>query len=254
MPILGIINQKGGVGKTTTAINLAAALAMLNRRILLVDLDPQANASSGLGIVEPSLTIYDVLVGKASARQVTTNSSVPNLKLLPASADLAGAAVELDATTDNMKLLSKSLLAVRPNYDFVIVDSPPSVGALTLNSLAAADMLIIPLQAEYYALEGIAKMTETVDRVKASLNPDLTILGILITMFDSRTKLSKEVEDNVRKHFGDLVFKAVIPRNVRLAEAPSYGQSVFEFAGDSQGAEAYKALAVEVLERVSSQA
>jgi chromosome partitioning protein len=254
MPILGIINQKGGVGKTTTAINLAAALAMLNRRILLVDLDPQANASSGLGIVEPSLTIYDVLVGEASARQVTANSSVPNLKLLPASADLAGAAVELDATTDNMKLLSKSLLAVRPNYDFVIVDSPPSVGALTLNSLAAADMLIIPLQAEYYALEGIAKMTETVDRVKASLNPDLTILGILITMFDSRTKLSKEVEDNVRKHFSDLVFKAVIPRNVRLAEAPSYGQSVFEFAGDSQGAEAYKALAVEVLERVSSQA
>ena len=254
MPILGVINQKGGVGKTTTAINLAAALAILNRRILLVDLDPHANASSGLGIVEPSSTIYDVLVGKASARQVTTESNIPNLKILPATSDLAGAALELDATTDNMKLLSKALLAVRPNYDFVIVDSPPSVGALTLNSLAAADMLIIPLQAEYYALEGIAKMTETVDRVKASLNPDLTILGILVTMFDNRTKLSKEVEDNVRKHFGDLVFNAVIPRNVRLAEAPSYGQSVFEFAGDSQGAEAYKNLAVEVLERVSSQA
>jgi chromosome partitioning protein len=254
MPILGVINQKGGVGKTTTAINLAAALAMLDRRILLVDLDPQANASSGLGVVEPSTTIYDVLVGKASARQVTTDSSIRNLKLLPASADLAGAAVELDATTDNMKLLSKALLAVRPNYDFVIVDSPPSVGALTLNSLAAADMLIIPLQAEYYALEGIAKMTETVDRVKASLNPDLNILGILVTMFDNRTKLSKEVEDNVRKHFGDLVFTAVIPRNVRLAEAPSYGQSVFEFAAESQGAEAYRNLAMEVLERVSRQA
>jgi chromosome partitioning protein len=254
MPILGVINQKGGVGKTTTAINLAAALAMLNRRILLVDLDPQANASSGLGIVEPALTVYDVLIGKASARQVTVETSIPNLKILPATSDLAGAALELDATTDNMKLLSKSLLAVRPNYDFVIVDSPPSVGALTLNSLAAADMLIIPLQAEYYALEGIAKMTETVDRVKASLNPDLNILGILVTMYDNRTKLSKEVEDNVRKHFGDLVFTAVIPRNVRLAEAPSYGQSIFEFAGDSQGAEAYKALAMEVLERVSSQA
>lgn len=254
MPILGVINQKGGVGKTTTAINLAAALAMLNRRILLVDLDPQANASSGLGVTEPTLTIYDVLVGKASARQVTTDSSLPNLKLLPATSDLAGAALELDATTDNMKLLSKSLLAVRPNYDFVIVDAPPSVGALTLNALAAADMLIIPLQAEYYALEGIAKMTETVERVKGGLNPDLTILGILVTMFDNRTKLSKEVEDNVRKHFGDLVFRAVIPRNVRLAEAPSYGQSVFQFAADSQGAEAYKELAMEVLERVSSQA
>jgi chromosome partitioning protein len=254
MPILGVINQKGGVGKTTTAINLAAALAMLNRRILLVDLDPQANASSGIGITHPSLTVYDVLIGKASARQVTTETNIPNLKILPASSDLAGAAVELDATTDNMKLLSKALMAVRPNYDFIIVDSPPSVGSLTLNSLAAADMLIIPLQAEYYALEGIAKMTDTVERVKVSLNPDLNILGILITMFDNRTKLSKEVEDNVRKHFGDLVFTSVIPRNVRLAEAPSYGQSVFEFAADSQGADAYKQLAEEVLDRVSRQA
>jgi chromosome partitioning protein len=254
MPILGVINQKGGVGKTTTAINLAAALAMLNRRILLVDLDPQANASSGLGITDPALTVYDVLIGKASARQVTIDSSIPNLKILPATSDLAGAALELDATTDNMKLLSKSLMAVRPNYDFIIVDSPPSVGALTLNSLAAADMLIIPLQAEYYALEGIAKMTDTVERVKGGLNPDLTILGILVTMYDNRTKLSKEVEENVRKHFGNLVFTSVIPRNVRLAEAPSYGQSVFEFAADSQGAEAYKQLAVEVLERVSRQA
>ncbi len=254
MPILGVINQKGGVGKTTTAINLAAALAMLNRRVLLVDLDPQANASSGIGVTDPETTVYDVLIGKASARQVIKDSNIPNLKILPASSDLAGAAVELDATTDNMKLLSKSLLAVRPNYDFIIVDSPPSVGALTLNSLAAADMLIIPLQAEYYALEGIAKMTDTVERVKGSLNPDLSILGILITMYDNRTKLSKEVEDNVRKHFGNLVFTSVIPRNVRLAEAPSYGQSVFEFAADSQGAEAYKQLAEEVLERVSRQA
>ena len=254
MPILGVINQKGGVGKTTTAINLAAALAMLNRRVLLVDLDPQANASSGIGVTDPETTVYDVLIGKASARQVIKESNIPNLKILPASSDLAGAAVELDATTDNMKLLSKSLLAVRPNYDFIIVDSPPSVGALTLNSLAAADMLIIPLQAEYYALEGIAKMTDTVERVKGSLNPDLSILGILITMYDNRTKLSKEVEDNVRKHFGGLVFTSVIPRNVRLAEAPSYGQSVFEFAADSQGAEAYKQLAEEVLERVSRQA
>ncbi|MGL4611074.1 MAG: ParA family protein [Trueperaceae bacterium] len=251
MPILGVINQKGGVGKTTTAINLAAALTLLNRRILLVDLDPQANASSGMSIIDPAITVYDVLMGKASARQATVESSLPNLKILPATSDLAGAALDLDATSDNMKLLSKALMAIRPNYDFIILDSPPSVGALTLNSLAAADKLVIPLQAEYYALEGIAKMVDTVERVKASLNPDLSILGILVTMYDNRTKLSKEVEDNVRKHFGDLVFKSVIPRNVRLAEAPSYGQSVFEFAAESQGAEAYKELALEVLERVS---
>lgn len=250
MPIIGVINQKGGVGKTTTAINLAAALAS-QRNILLVDLDPQANASSGMGVVGAEKTVYDVLIGNASARHAIIRTSIPNLSLLPASADLAGAAVELDATTESLKLLSKALIGVRPKFDFIILDSPPSIGALTLNSLAAADHLVIPLQTEYYALEGIASMVDTVERVKSSINPELSILGILLTMFDTRTKLSQDVEDNVRQHFADQVFKAVIPRNVRLAEAPSHGQPIFEYAPNSQGALAYRRLAEEVLLRVS---
>lgn len=250
MPIIGVINQKGGVGKTTTAISLAAALAK-HRETLLVDLDPQANASSGVGIESPELTIYDVLVGNASARRAILPTAIEHLSVLAASPDLAGAAVELDATSDNLKLLAKALLGVRASYPFIVIDSPPSIGALTLNSLAAADQLVIPLQAEYYALEGIASMMDTVERVRGSLNPELTILGIVLTMFDNRTKLSQEVEDNVRNHFGSLVFNTVIPRNVRLAEAPSYGQPIFSYAPTSQGAQSYRKLAEEVLERAS---
>jgi len=250
LPTIGVINQKGGVGKTTTAINLAAAMAA-KRRILLVDLDPQANASSGVGVTDPEKTVYDVLIGEASARHTIIKTSVENLSVLPASADLAGAALDLDASTENMNLLSKALLGVRPNYDFIVIDSPPSIGALTLNSLTAADQLIIPLQTEYYALEGIASMMETVERVKASLNPDLGILGILLTMFDTRTRLSQEVEENVRKHFEELVFNSIIPRNVRLAEAPSYAQTVFEYAPTSQGADAYRRLSEEVIVRAA---
>ncbi|HKI59361.1 MAG TPA: ParA family protein [Trueperaceae bacterium] len=250
MPIIGVINQKGGVGKTTTAVNLAAALAE-RRRILLVDLDPQANASSGLGIEAPVRTVYDVFVGRASARQALVRTLQSNLAVLPASADLAGAAVELDATADNMLLLSRALIGVRPNFDFIVVDAPPSMGALTLNALAAADHLIVPLQCEYYALEGIAGMMDTVERVRGSLNRELRILGILLTMFDSRTKLSQQVEENVRRHFRRDVFRTVIPRSVRLAEAPSYGQSVLEYAPMSPGALAYQSLAEEVIHRVS---
>jgi len=248
--VIGVINQKGGVGKTTSAINLAAALAD-HRQVLLIDLDPQANASSGLGIWEPERTVYDVLVGHQPARRVITETEIGNLSILPASSELAGAAMELDATSENMLLLSKALMGVRPKFDIIVLDSPPSIGALTLNSLSAADLLIIPLQAEYYALEGIAGMLDTVDRVQDSLNSDLVILGILITMYDTRTKLSQQVEENVRNHFGKLVFDTVIPRNVRLAEAPSFGKAIFEFAPSSQGAAAYRKLAKEVLERVS---
>ena len=250
MPIVGVINQKGGVGKTTSAINLAAALAE-TRRVLLVDMDPQANASSGVGVRGAERTIYDVLIGEMSARRAVTDTDIENLKVLPASMELSGAAVELDASTDNMKLLAKALIGVRPNFDFIVVDAPPSLGALTLNALVAADHLVIPLQTEYYALEGIASMMETVERLRSSLNPNLNILGILLTMFDSRTRLSQEVEENVRKHFEKLVFSAVIPRNVRLAEAPSYGQPIYAYAPTSSGAQAYRQLSEEVISRVS---
>ncbi len=250
MPIVGVINQKGGVGKTTSAINLAAALAE-TRRVLLVDMDPQANASSGVGVRGAENTIYDVLIGDLSARRAITDTDTENLKVLPASMELSGAAVELDASTDNMKLLTKALIGVRPNFDFIVVDAPPSLGALTLNALVAADHLVIPLQTEYYALEGIASMMDTVERLRSSLNPNLNILGILLTMFDSRTRLSQEVEENVRKHFAELVFSAVIPRNVRLAEAPSYGQPIYAYAPTSSGAQAYRQLSEEVISRVS---
>lgn len=250
MPIVGVINQKGGVGKTTSAINLSAALAE-QRRVLLVDLDPQANASSGIGVRAPKHTVYDVLVGEMSARRAVTDTDIPNLKVIPASMELSGAAVELNASSENMRLLSKALIGVRPNFDFIVLDAPPSLGALTLNALVAADHLIIPLQTEYYALEGIAGMMETVERLRGSLNPTLHILGILLTMYDGRTKLSQEVEQNVRQHFAELVFEVVIPRNVRLAEAPSYGQPIYAYAPTSQGALAYRRLAEEVISRVS---
>jgi len=250
VPIIGVINQKGGVGKTTTAVNLSAALAG-RRRILLADLDPQANASSGVGVTAPERTVYDVIAGRASARQAVCATSTPNLDLLAATGDLAGVQVEVDAGRENMRLLARGLMGVRPNYDFIIVDAPPSMGILTLNALAAADLLVVPLQTEYYALEGIASMMDTVERVRGSVNPDLRILGILLTMYDGRTRLSQEVEENVRKHFGGLVFETIIPRTVRLAEAPSYGQSVLAYAPTSQGAVAYEALAEEVIRRVS---
>lgn len=250
MPIVGVINQKGGVGKTTTAINLAAALAE-TRRVLLVDMDPQANASSGVGVRGAERTIYDVLIGELSARRAVTDTEFGGLKVLPASMELSGAAVELDASTENLRLLTKALIGVRPNFDFIVVDAPPSLGALTLNALVAADHLVIPLQTEYYALEGIAGMMETTERLRGSLNPNLNILGILLTMSDNRTRLSQEVEENVRKHFGDLVFTSVIPRNVRLAEAPSYGQPIYAYAPTSSGAIAYRSLAEEVIRRAS---
>lgn len=250
MAIIAVFNQKGGVGKTTTAVNLSAALAG-RRRILLADLDPQANASSGVGVTAPERTVYDVIAGRASARQAVCATSTPNLDLLAATGDLAGVQVEVDAGRENMRLLARGLMGVRPNYDFIIVDAPPSMGILTLNALAAADLLVVPLQTEYYALEGIASMMDTVERVRGSVNPDLRILGILLTMYDGRTRLSQEVEENVRKHFGGLVFETIIPRTVRLAEAPSYGQSVLAYAPTSQGAVAYEALAEEVIRRVS---
>ena len=249
MPVIGVINQKGGVGKTTTAINLSAGLARL-RNVLLVDLDPQANATSGLGLL-PSSSVYDVLSGSVSARRAVLRARQQNLSVLASSADLAGAALELDASAEDVQLLAKALIGVRPSFEFIVLDAPPSFGALTLNALVAADYLILPVQCEYYALEGIAGMMDTVERVRASLNPKVRVLGLLLTMADHRTNLSQQVEANVRAHFGELVFDVVVPRSVRLAEAPSHGLPIFEYAPGSAGADAYETLAMEVLQRVS---
>jgi chromosome partitioning protein len=244
--IISFVNQKGGVGKTTTAVNLAAYLASHGQRILLIDLDPQGNASSGLGLQNPQIGIYDVLMGDSSVSETIQETDQENLSILPATADLAGATVEL---TDHPTRL-KSKIGNLKNFDMILIDAPPSLGALTINALTASNAIIIPLQAEYYALEGIAGMLDTVERIKVNLNPTLKTLGIVVTMFDTRTNLAQQVEQNVRQHFGDAVFWSVIPRNVKLSEAPSYGQTINKYAPISSGAGAYKRLAQEVMQRV----
>lgn len=246
MKILGIVNQKGGVGKTTTAINLSAYLASGGRRVLLIDMDAQGNASSGLGFRGQEAGVYQALLEPQRAAEFVVETAQAGLFLLPATPDLAGASVEL---TDETGALKAVLQAVG-DYDLVVIDAPPSLGPLTINVLAAADALIIPLQTEYYALEGLAGLTDTVERVRQALNPGLRILGVALTMFDGRTNLAQEVEQNVRGHFGELVFWSVVPRNVRLSEAPSYAKPIGAFAPMSAGAAAYKRLAEEVMQRV----
>lgn len=246
MKVLALVNQKGGVGKTTTAVNLAAYLANTRRRVLVVDIDPQANASSGLGIRGAEAGVYDALREPERLTDFIQQTEIKNLHVLPATPDLAGAGVEL---TDEPEAL-KSLLSGLQKYDLVLIDAPPSLGPLTINALVAADALIVPLQAEYYALEGIAGLMDTIERVREGLNPALQVLGIVITMFDGRTNLSVQIEENVRNHFGDLVFWSVIPRNVRLSEAPSHAKPINLYSPMSSGAGAYKRLSDEVMQRV----
>ena len=246
--VITFCNQKGGVGKTTTAVNLGASLAVAEKRVLLVDMDPQGNASSGVGRAPRSVETgsYQVLIGEASLRDAIVPTELPHLHVVPASPDLAAAEIELVDEADRAMRLREELLRVRSEYDFVVVDCPPSLGLLTLNALVAADAVLVPMQCEYFALEGLANLSGTIERVRAQLNPSLRILGVLLTMYDPRNKLAIEVATEVRKHFH--VYDTVIPRNVRLAEAPSHGKPVVLYDAASKGAHGYLNLAREILE------
>jgi chromosome partitioning protein len=245
--IYAFANQKGGVGKTTTAINLAACLAEAGQRALVIDLDPQANATSGLGMRANGTSTYDLLDG-APLRELAKQTRWDNLFLVPSKPELAGAAVELSQHEDGDRYLAQALADV-DGFDFVLLDCPPSLGPLTVNALAASDRVVIPVQAEYYALEGLSQIVQSIDLVKARLNPRLGIAGVLLTMADGRTRLSSDVAAEVRRHFGDLVFETVVPRSVRLAEAPSHGLPVTHYDRRSAGAEAYWKVAMELVDR-----
>jgi chromosome partitioning protein len=246
--IYAIANQKGGVGKTTTAINLAACLAAAGEPALVVDLDPQANATSGLGEHANGRSTYDLLDG-APLRELVKQTRFPNLDLVPSRPELAGAAVELTRHPDGDTYLRQALASGSGSYAFVFLDCPPSFGPLTVNALAAADRVLIPVQAEYYALEGLSQLMQSVDLVKARLNPRLAVGGVLLTMVDGRTRLAADVEAEVRRHFGALVFETAVPRSVRLAEAPSHGVPAISYDRRSHGAEAYWKVAMELVER-----
>ncbi|HHU76854.1 MAG TPA: ParA family protein [Firmicutes bacterium] len=249
--VIAITNQKGGVGKTTTAVNLSACLADLGKKVLMLDIDPQGNATSGIGIDKQKIKrcIYDALINDIDARKIIVESSIGGLDVIPATIQLAGAEIELVPTLSREVRLKKVIEKIRNEYDFIFIDCPPSLGLLTLNALTAADIVLVPIQCEYYALEGLGQLVNTIDLVKKHLNSDLQIRGVILTMYDSRTNLSLQVADEVRKHFGEVVFRAVIPRNVRLSEAPSHGEPIIKYDPRSKGAEVYKLLAEEVLAR-----
>lgn len=247
--IIAVANQKGGVGKTTTAVNLSASLAAAEKKTLMIDVDPQGNAGSGIGISKnnSNTNLYQILIGKVSPLEALHGTTIKWLEVIPSNIDLIGAEIELIDIKEREIKLKKITDELKCNYDYIIIDCPPSLGLLTINSLTAADSVLIPLQCEYYALEGLSQLLSTIKLIKKSFNPALTIEGILLTMYDSRTNLSYQVTKEIKEHFPDEVFKTVIPRNVRLSEAPSYGKPVILYDIRSKGAEAYLQLAKEVI-------
>lgn len=247
--IIAVANQKGGVGKTTTVCNLSYAISSMGFEVLVVDMDPQANLTSGFGFSRVYPSVYDVLVKGLSLDSAIRETRLKKLSILPSELSLVGAEVELVDEKNRETRLKRILMPLKKKYDYIFVDSPPSLGLLTLNSIVSADSLIIPIQSEFYALEGLGKLLNTIRKIQSTFNPRLTIEGVLITMFDSRLNLSMQVVEEVKKYFGEKVYQSIIPRNVKLAEAPSFGLTIFEYDINSKGAEAYKSLAEEVLER-----
>lgn len=247
--IIAIANQKGGVGKTTTSVNLGAGMATLGKRVLLVDIDPQGNTTSGVGVNKADVgnCIYDILINEINPLETILETQIEGLHIIPATIQLAGAEIELVSTISRELKLKKALNAVKHNYDYIIIDCPPSLGILTINSLTAADSVIIPIQCEYYALEGLSQLLNTVRLVQKNLNPHLKIEGVLLTMLDARTNLGIQVIEEVKKYFQEKVYRTIIPRNVRLSEAPSHGQSIITYDSRSKGAEVYLELAKEVI-------
>lgn len=248
---IAIFNQKGGVGKTTTNINLGASLAMKNKKILMLDIDPQGNTTSGIGISKKNLkyTVYDLLIeDNFDTAKAIISTTIKNLDIIPASVDLAGAEIELVEIEGREARLRKAIKKVKADYDFIFIDCPPSLGLLTINSLTAVESVLIPIQCEFYALEGVSQLVSTIDLVKRNLNQDLEIEGVILSMFDGRTNLSVQVVQEVKKYFGRKVYSTVIPRNIRLAEAPSFGMAITEYDPKSKGAEAYRDFADEFLE------
>jgi chromosome partitioning protein len=251
--IVSLANQKGGVGKTTTAINLAASLAACERKVLLVDLDPQANATSGVGIPKNlENSMYPVLTDGMNIREVIRPTELPNFHVAPSAVDLVAAELELSDAIGREYYLRKALAEVAREYDYVLIDSPPSLGLLTINGLAAANSVLVPMQCEYFAIEGVAQLMNTVERVRDILNPTLEIEGIALTMYDERVNLARQVADEVRKHFGEKVYSTIIPRNVRLGEAPSFGKPIILYDIRSRGSEAYVNLAREFIQRAET--